>query len=117
MKRLAAVAVVFGFLAGCSQRPTRVDLGVDVYLQPQSGVAEDLILQAAIRKKIQETMAKNAGVVYVRVVERIVYLTGSVKTEEDKKRAREAAELVNVQIDGAPLKPKAVQADGLTVGS
>lgn len=116
MKRFAA-AVLACLLAGCSQRATRVDLGVDVYLQPQSGAAEDLILQAAIRKKVQEALPKNSGAVYVRVVEGIVFLTGTVKTEEAKARAREAAEKIDVRVDGAPLKPRAVQAEGIAVGS
>jgi osmotically-inducible protein OsmY len=117
MKTLAAAAVVAALLTGCSQRPARVDLGVDLYLHPQSGSAEDLILQAAIRKKIAETLPKNAGVVYVRVESGIVFLTGAVKSEAAKAQAREAAEKVDVRLDGAPLKPKDVHAEGVTVGS
>jgi osmotically-inducible protein OsmY len=94
-----------------------VDLGVDLYLHPQSGTAEDLILQAAIRKKVLDTLPRNSGIVYVRVVDKIVFLTGSVKSPEIRDLVRDAAEKIDIRIDGTPLKPQSVKADGITVGS
>ncbi len=115
MKMLAAAAVLAALLTGCSHRPARVDLGVDLYLHSQSGSAEDLILQAAIRKEIAGTLPKNSGVVYVRVESGIVFLTGSVKSEAVRAQAKDAAEKVDVRLDGAPLKPKDVHAEGITI--
>jgi osmotically-inducible protein OsmY len=94
MNRLAAIAFAALLLAGCSERSNRVDLGVDLYLHPQSGTAEDLILQAAIRKKVLDTVPRNSGIVYVRVIDRIVFLTGSVKSQEIRDLVREAAEKI-----------------------
>jgi osmotically-inducible protein OsmY len=116
MKRLALAALAAVFFAGCSERSNRLDLGVDLYLQPQSGTAEDLILQAAIRKKMLDAVPRNDGIVYVRVVEKVVYLSGSVKTEQLKTRAFEAASKIDIQLDGQPLKPEAIKADSLTAG-
>ena len=117
MNRLAAVAMLAFLLAGCSQRSNRVDLGVDLYLHPQSGNAEDLILQAAIRKKILDTLPPNSGIVYVRVVEKIVFLSGTLKSDQVKSLARETAEKVDIRLDGAPLKPQSVHVEDLNVGS
>ena len=117
MNRLSAALMLAALLAACGPRANRVDLGVDVYLQPQSGDADDLILQAAIRQKILVALPKNSGVVYVRVVDRIVYLSGSVRSEAVREQARTAAEKIDIRIDGTPLKPRAVNADGIAVGT
>jgi osmotically-inducible protein OsmY len=90
---------------------------VDLYLHPQSGTPEDLILQAAIRKKVAEAVPQGSGTVYVRVIDRIVFLSGSVKSEEMRTRARQAAESIDIRLDGTPLKPQSVHADEIAVGS
>jgi osmotically-inducible protein OsmY len=114
MKRWLAAVAAAAMLAGCSERANRVDLGVDVYLHPQSGTADDLILQAAIRKKLAEDLPANSGNVYVRVVERNVFLSGTVKSQDVKALAVKAAETVDVRIDGNPIKPASVKGDSIT---
>jgi hypothetical protein len=102
-------------LVGCRKNPPRVDLGVDLYLHPESAGVDDVILQAAIRRSILEGLAPKAGLVHVRVVEGVVFLTGSVFSEQERSRAAEIARTIDIRIDGKQLKPAEVRLDRLEV--
>ncbi len=111
MTRLMLTAIVLALTAGCGGRPARVDLGVDLYLHPDASSPEDLILQAAIRRKLVNALPDDSGAVYVRVIDGVVFLTGSVRSAQVKSRVQELAENIDVALDGQPLKPKAVRND------
>ena len=100
-------------LISCSQRPPRIDLGVDLYLHPEAATSDDAILQAAIRKRIVEGLKPNGGLVHVRVIDKTVFLSGSVKNDADRENAKSIAEKISIVIDGNPLKPGRVEAERL----
>ncbi len=115
MKRLYLVLIFVLLLPACRKNPPRVDLGVDVYLHPESARIEDVILQAAIRKKLMETPSLNAGLVHVRVIDGFVFLSGSVASAGERAKVAELARAVDVRVDGKPIKPADVRIDGLLV--
>jgi len=110
-----AISLLLVTLVSCSQRPPRVDLGVDVYLHPEAAGSDDAILQAAIRKRIVEELKPDGGLVHVRVIDKTVFLSGMVRTEADRQTATSIAENIRIVIDDAPLKPGKVETGRLTL--
>jgi hypothetical protein len=102
-------------LAACRKNPPRVDLGVDLYFHPESAGIDDVILQAAIRRSIVEGLSPKAGLVHVRVVDGVVFLTGSVSSEQDRSKAGEIARTIDIRIDGKQIKPAEVRLDRLEI--
>jgi hypothetical protein len=115
MIRFVATPILLLTLVSCSQRPPRVDLGVDLYLHPEAAGSDDAILQAAIRKRIVEELEPNGGLLHVRVIDKVVFLSGSVKTDQDRDKAKAIAENIKIMIDDKQLKPGKVENERLTV--
>ena len=90
-------------LAGCAKKLPRADLGVDVYLHPEAAGVDDVLLQAAIRKKIAESLP--GGAVHVRVIDKVIFLSGSVASDEDRVKAIDAAKNLDLRIDGQAIRP------------
>ena len=114
-RRIAAAVILLLPLAACQKNPPRVDLGVNLYLHPEAAGANDAILQAAIRKKIVDALAPNAGLVHVRVIDGIVFLSGSVVSDQDKQRALEIAKSIDIRVDSQPIVAKDLRSDRLVV--
>ena len=113
MKRFVVPPVLLLLLVGCSQRPPRVDLGVDLYLHPEAASGDDAILQAAIRRRIVEELKPNGGLVHVSAIDRTIFLSGSVKSDADREKAKSVAENIRIVIDGKPLQPVRVEVSRL----
>jgi hypothetical protein len=111
-KQLAALVGMSVILAGCgSKNPIRLD--VDLYLHPQASQPTDLVLQAAIRKRLAKFQEKRSVIVHVRVLEGIVYLSGTAKTEKDIGKVDLIARTTEVtlhKVDGedVKLRPKCI---------
>ena len=100
--------------AGCQKKPT-VNLGVDLYVHPEASTTDDIMLQAAIRRKIAKELAPNAGLVHVQVVERVVFLSGSVVSDADRQKANVIAHDIDLRLDGVRIETKDVHDDRLAV--
>ena len=109
MMRFVVPPVLLLILVGCSQRPPRIDLGVDLYLHPEAASSDDAILQAAIRRRIVEELKPGGGLVHVSAIDRTIFLSGSVKSAEDREKAKAVAENIKILIDGKPLQPIRVE--------
>ncbi len=94
---LALVLLPILLLAGC-KRPAKIDLGVDVYLHPDSAQPRDVILQAAIGKRLREAAATKQELIHVRAFKLTVFLTGTVKDPCAKVEAKRIAETTSVTI-------------------
>lgn len=115
MTRAAGVACLMFALAACQKNPPRVDLGVDLYLHPETATAEDAILQAAIRRQIVEALKPNAGLVHVRVIDKIVFLSGSVASDQDRMKAETIARNIDVRVNGTAIQPTDLHLERLQV--
>jgi hypothetical protein len=110
MKALLLMLPAVLCLAACGGRPARVDLGVDVYLHPDSAEPRDLMLQAAVREQLDLITAKRRDQVYVRVFELTAFLSGAVKDPCSKDEAQHAAEATKVTVDDGGGTGQAIQA-------
>jgi hypothetical protein len=107
---LLTLSALLCLAASCGGRPARVDLGVDVYLHPDSAEPRDLMLQAAIRERLDQIAAKRRDQVYVRVFDLTAFLSGSVKDPCSKTEANQAATATKVTVDGGGGTGQEIQA-------
>ena len=103
--RIATVFPLLLMLTGCAKKLPEASLGVDVYLHPEAASVDDILLQAAIQKKIGDSLPGRAGLVHVRAVDRIVFLSGSVASDDDRKKAIESARNIDLKVDGKAIQP------------
>ena len=103
--RIATVFPLMLMLTGCAKKLPEASLGVDVYLHPEAASVDDILLQAAIQKKIGDSLPGRAGLVHVRAVDRIVFLSGSVASDDDRKKAIESATNIDLKVDGKAIQP------------
>lgn len=104
----AALAVCLAVSMGACTKQGKlapVDLNVDLYLHPESGSSEDVLLQTAIRRNLAK--AELYGV-YVRVLDLHAVLTGTVDKAATKQRALEIARETEVKVDTS-IKAAAVR--------
>ena len=99
---LLALALLLGM--GCSGRKTNVGLDVDMYLHPESSSPDDLLLETAIRKQLKETDQTKESIIHIRVIDSVVFLSGSVKSEAIKEKASTIASGTEVSINTQPIK-------------
>jgi hypothetical protein len=109
-----AVLFLALFALGCPKKPV-VSLGVDLYLHPEASTPDDVMLQAAISKKIGTELAPHGGLVHVQVVESVVFLSGSVVSDGDRQKAHAIAQDINLSLDGVRIATKGVHDDKLAV--
>ena len=114
MNRRFAVLFLALLTAGCQKKPT-VNLGVDLYVHPEASTPDDILLQTAIQKKIAKELAPNGGLVHVQVVERVVFLSGSVVSDGDRQKAHAVAHDIDLRLDGVRIETKDVHDDKLAV--
>jgi hypothetical protein len=99
MPRLVPIlALMLAVLTGCQKNPKLGTVAVDLYIHPESASSEDLMLQTAIRGKL-EADATIAGHVQVRVVDLQAVLTGSVAKKDASDKAERIARSTRVTVD------------------
>jgi hypothetical protein len=103
--RIATVGFILLMLVGCGNKLPQADFGVDIYLHPEAASVDDLILQAAIQKKIAESLAGRAGLVHVHAIDKVIFLSGSVASDDDLKKAVDAARTIDLKVDGKAIQP------------
>jgi hypothetical protein len=82
----------------CRKNPKLGTVALDVYIHPESSSSDDVILQTAIRTKLEaDTMT--AGHVQLRVAGLLVVLTGDVSKKDASDRAEQIARNTKVTID------------------
>ena len=89
-------------LTACGGKKTHVGLEVDLYMHPEASSPNDLLLQSAIRKQLKETEHTQQSLIHVRVSDSIVFLSGTVKTQEIKDAATAVATDTVVSVSNQP---------------
>ena len=93
-------------LSGCaSQKKTTVGLDVDVYMHPTSADPADILLQTGIGKRLAEDSVTKSGIIHVRVNNGMVILSGAVKSDAIKSKARQVALDTEVRLNGTAILP------------
>jgi hypothetical protein len=88
-------------LPACKKNPKLGTVAVDVYIHPESSSSDDVMLQTAIRTKL-DADALTAGKVQVRVAGLLVVLTGDVSKKEASDKAEQIARNTRVTVDNNP---------------
>lgn len=95
-------AIILGLalvaLTSCQKNPKLGTVAVDLYIHPESASSDDLMLQTAIRGKL-EADAAIAGHVQVRVVQLQAVLTGNVAKKDVSDKAEQIAHSTRVTVD------------------
>jgi osmotically-inducible protein OsmY len=87
-------------LGACGSRPANLNLGVDLYLHPDSAAPADVMLQAAIQERLNQHEALRRDVIHVRVYQLNVFLSGTVKDPCASGRiAEQIADSTTVQVN------------------
>jgi len=118
IERLAcwSLPLLLVLVSGACHKKNTLGLDVDLYLYPEAAGPDDLLLQTAIRKQLDESAVTQNSLIHVRVVDKIVFLTGSVDTQLEKDEAERVARSTTVTVNGALLKASEVR-DDIEVGS
>ena len=96
-RSIIALAIALG---ACGSRPANLNLGVDLYLHPDSAAPADVMLQAAIQELINQHESLRREVVHVRVYQLNVFLSGTVKDPcAAGKIAEQIADSTTVQVN------------------
>lgn len=103
-----AVLAALMLLAAC-HRKNVIGLDVDLYLHPEAANPDDLLLQTAIQRQINRDVTTKDSLIHVRVVERIAFLAGTVRTQAEKQKATEIAQAINVTVNDVVIKTQQVQ--------
>lgn len=94
-------------LAACRKNQKLGTLSLDVYLHPEAGSSDDILLETAIRKNLSENKLTAQGM-YVRVLNREVVLTGQASNAQAQQKAGEIAAAARVTINDQTLTPQHV---------
>jgi BON domain len=108
------IALAVAVTTGCGKK-NRIGLDVDLYLYPEAASGDDLLLQTAVRKQLSENSATQKSLIHARVVDKIVFLTGTVATQEEKDAADRLAHQTIVTLNGVSLRVSDVK-DNINVG-
>ena len=85
-------------LPACKKNPQLGTVAVDLYIHPESSSSDDVMLQTAIRNKL-EADVMTAGHVQIRVVGLLAVLTGDVSKKEASDKAEQIVRNTKVTID------------------
>jgi len=85
----------------CKKNPKLGTVAVDVYIHPESSSSEDVMLQTAIRTKL-DADTLTAGKVQIRVAGLLAVLTGDVSKKDASDRAEQIARNTRVTVDNNP---------------
>jgi hypothetical protein len=96
-------------LSSCGGNPARVELGVDLYLHPDSASPDDVLLQTAIVKRISEDAELSGEAIHVRSFEEVVFLSGTVRDACSSGEAAEIARTTTVTVEGSPEPVRAAR--------
>lgn len=106
---LLVVMLLAVALSACQKNPKLGTVAVDVYIHPESSSSDDVMLQTAIRGKLDADNL-TAGFVQVRVAGALAVLTGNVSKKEASDRAEQIARNTRVTVDNdKPLAVGSVQ--------
>ncbi|MGD0666470.1 MAG: BON domain-containing protein [Bryobacteraceae bacterium] len=90
-------------LPACRKNAKLGTVAVDVYIHPESSSSDDVMLQTAIRTKLDADIL-TAGKVQIRVAGLLAVLTGDVAKKEASDKAEEIARNTKVTVDNnAPI--------------
>ena len=92
---------------GCQKNPKLGTLSIDLYLHPEAGTPEDLLLESAIRKNLNDNDVTKSGI-YARVLDQHVVLTGTVSSAGASQQAEKLATDTKVAVNDKVLAPKGV---------
>ncbi len=103
MSRCLPLAVALLALAfpACKKNPQLGTVAVDVYIHPESSSSDDVMLQTAIRTKLDADVM-TAGHVQIRVAGLLAVLTGDVSKKEASDKAEQIARSTKVTVDNNP---------------
>lgn len=106
LKIIVILLLALPFL-GCRKNGRLGTLAVDIYLHPESGSSEDILLQTAIRKNLGEHKGTDRGV-YARVLDLRVVLSGTVAKAAMRDEAEQIARSTRVTLNETAITPKDV---------
>ncbi len=98
---LPVVMLLVVALPACKKNTKLGTVAVDVYVHPESSSSDDVMLQTAIRTKL-DADALTAGKVQIRVAGLLAVLTGDVSKKAASDRAEQIAHNTRVTIDDNP---------------
>lgn len=102
------VAVVLAiFVSACGSERRTVGLDVDVFLNTSSSDLVDVLLQTGIAKRLADDKETQDGIIHVRVVNRMVILSGAVRSSDLKTRAETIAKETVVKLNEASIQANA----------
>lgn len=103
MSRYSLLVVLLLAVAptACKKNPKLGTVAVDVYIHPESSSSDDVILQTAIRTKL-DADTLTAGKVQIRVAGLLAVLTGDVSKKDASDRAEQIARNTKVTVDNNP---------------
>ena len=103
MSRCLPLALVLLAVAlpACRKNPKLGTVAVDVYIHPESSSSDDVMLQTAIRTKLDADVM-TAGHVQIRVASLLAVLTGDVSKKEASDKAEQIARTTKVTVDNNP---------------
>jgi hypothetical protein len=107
LTRTVAVLLVVLACVGCRKNPQLGTLSIDLYLHPEAGTPEDLLLESAVRKNLNDNETTRQGV-YARVLDLRVVLTGKVRSAAQSQEAEKLANDTTVVVNEKTLVPKGV---------
>ncbi|MEE8586121.1 MAG: BON domain-containing protein [Acidobacteriota bacterium] len=95
-------------LVACGGRAPTVGLKIDLYLHPDSADENDVLLQAAIRQRLAKDESTRKSLIHVRVFQKTVFLSGTVKSGL-KDRAGRIANETTVTVNGITIRGEEVK--------
>jgi hypothetical protein len=108
-RNLLLIVILLAGLSACQKNPKLGTVALDVYIHPESSSSDDVMLQTAIRGKL-DADTLTSGVVQIRVVGLVAVLTGNVGKQAASDKAAQIAGSTKVTIDNDPaLAAKSVQ--------
>ncbi len=106
---LSILLILTAFTLACGKGSRPLNLALDVYLHPEAGSSDDILLQTAIRKNLAASETTARGV-YVRVLDLHVVLSGTVESAASRDEAIRIAKATKVVInDGTSISPSEVK--------